>query len=107
MAEQIDLTTPDQAKPGTNFYRVSTLTLDYDGGRITIVLMGENGVQRAEVYNDGQDGQGNEDPGGTLATTLMRALNKANLSTKSLHRRIIEKLVADGRLSGSISGDPE
>ena len=107
MSEQIDLTIPDRAHPGTPYYRVGTLTLDYDAGRITIVLTGDNDIQRAEVYNDGQDGQGNEDPGGTLATDLMRTLNKANLSTKSLYRRIIELLIADGRLEGTVSGSPD
>jgi hypothetical protein len=44
---------------------------------------------------------------GTEATNLMVALNKANLSTKSLHRRIMEKAIADGKLSGTISGVPD
>jgi hypothetical protein len=38
----------------------------------------------------------------------MIALNKVNLSTKSLHRRIIEQLQADGLLgTGTISGAPD
>lgn len=45
---------------------------------------------------------------GSTALTLMIALNKANLSTKSLHKRIIEQLQADGILpAGSISGSPD
>ncbi len=42
-----------------------------------------------------------------MATTLMRVLNKANLFTKSLHKRIMEKAVADGKLTGTISGPPD
>ena len=57
----------------------------------------------------------NDNLGGTLvvsytgqtATNFMLAINTANLSTKSLHRRILEKLVLAGKLpSGTITGVP-
>ena len=44
---------------------------------------------------------------GPVALNLMIALNKANLSLKSLERRIIEKLMADGKLAGAIVGAPD
>jgi hypothetical protein len=41
------------------------------------------------------------------AVTDMIALNKANLSTTSLQRRVMNRLTALGRLSGTISGTPD
>lgn len=43
----------------------------------------------------------------TEAVTLMKQINKADFSTKSLIRRIMEKAQADGKLSGTIIGAPE
>ena len=37
----------------------------------------------------------------------MKALNKADLSVKSLHRRVLERLIADSFLPGLVSGSPE
>ena len=45
---------------------------------------------------------------GTQATSLMVALNKANLSTQSLHSRILSQLVTDGKLpAGTVTGTPD
>jgi hypothetical protein len=44
---------------------------------------------------------------GAEAAALMLTLNTANLSVKSLHKRTIEKLQADGKLpAGTITGTP-
>jgi hypothetical protein len=74
---------------------VARLILDWEGAAIYIVLTASG--RRFEYSYSGQ-----------TATTLMTNLNKANLSTKSLHKRIIEQLVADfPELAGSISGTPD
>lgn len=44
---------------------------------------------------------------GDTARTMMIALNKANLSSNSLHKRILDRLVQEGRLDGSVSGTPD
>ncbi len=45
---------------------------------------------------------------GAEALTLARLMNTADFSTKSLHTRILEKLVADGKIpAGTIAGAPE
>ena len=94
MAEQIDLatteTTPDNTK-----YVINEFCLFWVARRITIELLGENGELLQFSYD------------GTEARNLMLALNKANLSVKSLHKRIMEKLINDGLIAGSISGAPE
>ncbi len=92
--EQLDLTTPE-VKPDNNYYEVARLCLHWDAQIITIELSGENGEELQVTYT------------GDIALNLMRGLNKANLSTKSLNRRIMERLVADGKLSGSVSGTPD
>lgn len=44
---------------------------------------------------------------GATARALITGLNTANLSTKSLARRIHERLIADGALAGTITGTPD
>ena len=107
MAEQVDLSVPDQAHPGTSKYRIGGLWLDWAGSNFYVTLIGDNGVARQESYRDGQDEIGEPLEGSTIATDRMRVLNKTNLSTKSLHKRIMEMLINDGRLEGSISGSPD
>jgi len=94
MAEKIDLTGPDQARPGTSIYEITRIDLNWDAAMVLI------GV-RGGIYTRYFDYAGSE------ATTLMTSINKANLTVKSLHRRMLEKLIADGKLSGSISGTPD
>ena len=89
--EQINLTTPE-AKLSCTYYKIERLTLDWPAKLIYIQLLGTNGEAKAFTYS------------GDTAETLMIALNKANLSIKSLHRRIIERLTADGFIAGSITG---
>lgn len=93
MSEQLDLTVPVQP-PSTLTYRVTVLHLDWPNGVINVTLVDNNGVARTVTYTNAE------------ATTLMGILNTANLSVKSLHKRILEKLVADGKLTGTISGTP-
>ena len=89
--EQIDLTTP---KPSVTNYRVVILYLDWQNAHIQIGLLGPLGEQESFIY-DGEE-----------ATNLMIALNTANLSIKSLHKRVLEKLILDEKLVGTISGTP-
>lgn len=76
--------------------RVARLTLDWDAAGIWIVLRAPDNREVIYTYS------------GATATTLMKALNTANLSLKSLHRRIIEKLTADfPELAGAVAGAPD
>lgn len=94
MAEVLDLTVPIVV-PSITSYRVVRLTFDWEAAVISIGLRGPNGEFRDFAYN------------GEIATTLMIALNKANLSTQSLQRRVLARLVNDGLLAGTISGSPD
>lgn len=94
MAEQLDLTAPIVATRTT--YTVLFLGLDWENAGISIRLKGSDGVVLSMGY------AGNE------ATVLMTALNSANLSVKSLYRRLLERLVTDGKLpAGTVSGSPQ
>jgi len=72
----------------------------YDGSRVTISVIAENnlGEQKEATYSRppllGEAGY--DQPRDALL--LLAALNTANYSTKSLHARLLEKLVADGFL---------
>lgn len=95
MAEQLDLTSPEQDTPGTVTWRPFLLHLNWEAATIKAAFRGDNGEYTSIGYE------------GTDATTLMVALNKADLSVKSLQRRIMERVVSDGKLSGTISGTPD
>ncbi len=95
MAEQLDLAVPAQAAPGTVTWKPILLHLNWEQAVIKVGFRGDNDEYTSIGYE------------GIEATNLMVALNKADLSTKSLHRRIMEKVVADGKLSGTISGTPD
>lgn len=99
MAEQIDYGAPLQANSGSTFLKAQELELSLEKGTIRVVFIGANGVRIVCFWRD-SDGEG--------ATTKIVALNKANLSTKSLLRRLIEQAVADGKIpTGTISGLPD
>ena len=96
MAETLVLTTAEVTPQiTTTDYRVIYLLLDWDSKLIVIHLRGTNGERKEFRYE------------GTVALNLMVALNKSDLSVKSLQRRILEKLIADGKLSGSVTGTPD
>ncbi len=77
-------------------YRIRFLNLNWDGAAIEIGYTDNIGSPLTYWYR------------GAEATALMIALNKANLSTKSLHRRVLEQLATDGVFgAGTISGTPD
>ncbi len=95
MAEQLDLVSPEQAAPGTVTWRPTLLHLNWEQATIKVGFRGDN----AEYTSVGWEG--------SAALALMTALNKADLSVSSLHRRIMEQAVTDGKLTGTISGIPD
>jgi hypothetical protein len=100
MAEIVTFGSP--LDPPRTVFRPSYLALDLYNQRIDVQLRDWNG----STYGDrlfiptpytGAD-----------AVTLIRALNKANLSTQSMDNRIMARLLADGKLpSGTVSGSPD
>ena len=90
--EALTLTTPQSVTD----YRVSILKLNWDEAKIHVVVKDTQGDTVTAGYT------------GATATSLMIALNKANLTTNSLQKRILEQLVTDGKLpAGTVTGDPD
>lgn len=92
MAEQLALTTPGSIAG----YSIKKVVFDWERAFIKIVVADVNNFRLLCQYD------------GDTATTLMVQLNKINLSTISLQRRILERLVTDGKLpSGTVTGTPD
>jgi hypothetical protein len=89
--ERVDLTTPE-TKPSNTSYRPVRVVLDADLPAIEIWLKGDNGEVASCHYT------------GPTAQALLVALNKADLSTRSLNQRILDRVVADGCLVGTVAG---
>ena len=45
--------------------------------------------------------------GGQTAQDMIKFLNTANLTTKSMHKRVLERLSSDGLLPGTVVGTPD
>ncbi len=93
--EQIDLTTPI-TKPAISYYQVSRLELDWSRATIEIHLIF---TPTGEKFITGYTG--------VEATNLMVIMNKKNFTTTSMQKTLLQKLIADGKLAGTISGSPD
>jgi len=104
VAEVLTLTSAE-VKPAitTTYYRVIHLGLWKETPMIAIGLRGENGERKDFIYGGSEASSADK----IKALNLMTALNKANLSTTSLEKRILNQLVTDGLLSGAITGTPD
>lgn len=93
--EQIDASPAFVVDPSsTTVLKISRFTFDRDWKVIEVVVA--NGViKKSFAYT------------GATATTLMTALNKANCSITSMEKRILNQLIADGYISGTVSGNPD
>lgn len=96
MAEFLTLAAPEIIPAVTTTdYKVALLLLDVEGAQIAIHVRGTNGERKEFRYEKAE------------AVALLHALNTANLTVKSLQRRILEKLIADGKLVGAVNGVPD
>ena len=91
--EQLDLAAVVQP-PAVSNYRIDRLVLDWAAACIDITLRDNAGGTITATYS------------GQEATDMMLILNTANLTTNSLHKRTLTKLINDGKLVGTISGTP-
>ena len=97
--EQLNLTTaiPAEFVPGKliTTYKIIEIRFNWPNAEIDVHLVDEWGTAIHGQYT------------GPEATTIMQGLNTANMASKSLHKRTIERLQADGKLpAGTISGTP-
>ena len=88
-----EVLTPTDTAIESPAYQIVSVLFDREGARIMVWVRTPKGGIETCIYK------------GDTATTLMRALNKADLSVKSLQRRILERLVVDGKLpAGAVTG---
>lgn len=100
MAEQYDLTTGNyQAKPGTNRFRVGKLEIDwFDEKGIALwfwraEFIGDNNIRIVASER------------GAQAEADIKAFNKMDFSTVSMHKRLIQIAKSRGYIpDGSVSG---
>lgn len=92
--ETLTLTTP---LPAASDFTVDELFISRSKQVIAVDLISANNRTLSHRWN------------GAVAVTRMTALNKANLSTagNSLNRRILDFLISDGVLAGSVAGSPD
>jgi hypothetical protein len=101
--EKITLATPEVVPQiQTTDYRPVKIHLDREPeARIFVLFYGTNGERREWRVDDA-----------ARALTLLKALNTANLSLKSLERRCLEQAIADGvfgnpATAGTVTGVPD
>lgn len=92
--EQANLTTPE-VKPTNTHWKIERVLLDWSTEAIHVSLTGANNEAKFHSYH------------GNTATTLLRQLNIANLAGQSLHKRILNRLITDGIISGTVTGAPD
>ena len=104
MAEIITLTAPI-IKPNQTSIRLERMVLDIETKSIYIQWIGNNNESGSAVYSTPAP---IDHPSQPTGATLLNQLNNANLSSKSLVKRVLERLQTDGYISaGSISGTPD
>jgi hypothetical protein len=104
MAEIVTLTSAI-TKPSQTTIRLERLMLDIEQKAITVQWLGTNNEAGSAVYPTPAPADHPSQPTGA---TLLNSLNNANLSTKSLVKRVLERLQTDGYLpAGTISGTPD
>jgi len=103
MAEAITLTSPEVTPAVTTAnYTLVYLGLYWEQQQIVIHLRGEHGELKQLGYG------GLDTATRAKALALMVALNKANLTVKSLQRRVLEQLIADfPLLFTAVAGAPD
>lgn len=103
MAEELVLTAPIVQSKTTTKYQVVSVMLDM----ITIAAVGDSPGLVAIVLRSDIGDMLHHTYTGAIAQTMIRTLNTANLTTKSLHKRILERLSADGIIPGTVTGTPD
>lgn len=102
MAARIDLTTPTPDRPGINNWQVVLLIKDRENRRLTIKLMADNGERFGHVYDDTHLANGT-----LTGFDLMIIMNKRDYTTISEEHQILQQLIDDGHIDGTVSGEAD
>jgi hypothetical protein len=90
--ERVDVGTPIVKTITT--WRVNVFSVKPEQDTIFIQVIANTGETRDKSYT------------GPVGRTLISGLNTANLTTRSLYQRILDRLIADGVIAGTVAGTP-
>jgi hypothetical protein len=104
MPETVTLPAPIvRTKTQTN-WQLEEFRISIKRKMVHIVLIGDNEDEVLTANYPTPPPTGSSQPSGV---TLINALNTANLSTRSLVKRMFERLIADGYIAGTVTGTPD
>jgi hypothetical protein len=95
--ESVTLTSPI-IKTSTSSCALETFDLNIPKATIAVTLTCNNGDAIGKVYNSTTTPTG---------ASLISTLNTSNNSTTSLVKRVYNRLIADGVITGTVSGTPQ
>lgn len=93
--ETLTLTTPQIVTTTTSAYTIDLISLDIRNLSISIQIRGQNSEVITKTYDNSTV------PTGAL---LLHTLNTSNFSVNSLLKAILNRLITDGVLLGSVTG---
>jgi len=104
--EELVLTEPKvEPEKVTDKFRVVALTLNNDA---PITIPGETVGATVKIDLKDNLGKGwSYQYNGQIALDYIKFINTANFTTKSLNKRILERLSNDGVLPGTVTGTPD
>lgn len=106
--EELLLTDPvvEPAKT-TNKFKVISILFDLEGtNTMPTPGMPTSALVRLRL-KDNYDKSYNYEYTGQVALDMIKFMNTANFTNKSMHKRILERLSADGVLPGTVQGAPD
>lgn len=106
--EELVLTDPvtEPAKT-TNKFRVIAVLMDTEGSLTAPSPGNETTAQVRIKLKDNYNKPYEHSYTGQTALDYIKFINTANFTTKSLHKRILERLSTDGVLPGTVTGTPD
>jgi hypothetical protein len=105
--EKITFTTPVFTDPGASEFRLASASFNHAGHELRVILLEvEPGTNTFKTAGDAKALQCTY--ADTQADNIIKALNKADFTTTSLSKQLMQKCQADGKFGpGTITGAPQ
>ena len=106
--EELELTDPvvEPAKT-TSTFKVMSVLFDLESLLVIPTPTQSTGPIVKLRLKDNLDKPYNYEYTGQTALDMIKFMNTANFTVKSMHKRILERLSADGVLPGTVTGAPD
>jgi hypothetical protein len=106
--EELELTTPVvEPEKVTTTFKVISVLLDLESLLVIPTPTQSVGPIVKLRLKDNLDKPYDYQYTGQTALDMIKFMNTANFTTKSMHKRILERLSADGVLPGTVTGAPD